>query len=85
MSEAAIQGAMEAAGLFMDDEAKQMQYIDRQMAIMDYENDMSGARNEGHEEGVISMIKSLLSVGTPIDYIIKATGRSEADILRLAN
>ena len=38
---------------------------------------------EGEEKGRIQMIKNLINVKTPIEYIIKATGWSEEKILQV--
>ena len=84
MSEAAIKGAMDAAGLFMQDNTKRMQYLNRQMAIMDYNSDMLSSEEDGIkkgiEQGITSMIKNLLNAETPIEYIIKASGRTREEI-----
>ena len=37
---------------------------------------------EGKAEGKFEMVKNLLNVGTPIEFIIKATGWSEDQILK---
>ena len=39
---------------------------------------------QGQQEKQLSMIKSLLAVKTPIEFIVKATGWSEEQILNLA-
>lgn len=74
MSEAAIRDAVDAAKVFFNNDAERLQYINREMAIHDYESNMAGAREEGfadgHKQGmsqgiekgkeqmVISMLKS---------------------------
>ena len=40
------------------------------------------AHAEGKAEGKFEMVKNLLNVGTPIEFIIKATGWSEEQILK---
>ena len=84
MSETAIRGAMDAAGLFMQDDAKRLQYLNRQMAIMDYNNDMISSREDGYSrgrnEGITAMIQGLLKAGTPVEYIMKASGRTREQI-----
>lgn len=50
MSEAAIQNAMEAARIFLNNTAERLLYINREMARMDRESQLEDA----HEDGVIS-------------------------------
>ena len=50
MSEAAIQNAMEAARIFLNNTAERRLYINREMARMDRESQLEDA----HEEGIIS-------------------------------
>ena len=40
--------------------------------------------NEGRKEKAIEMIKNLVAVGTPMEFIIKATGWSEKQILQIS-
>ena len=54
MSEAAIQNAMEAARIFLNNTAERRLYINREMARMDRESQLEDAREEGIEEGAIS-------------------------------
>ena len=51
MSEAAIKEAMQAAQKFMNDTAERRSYINRQMAIMDYNSGIRSAREEGENRG----------------------------------
>ena len=51
MSEAAIKEAMRAAQKFMNDTAERRSYINRQMAIMDYNSGIQSAREEGERRG----------------------------------
>ena len=51
MSEAAIKEAMRAAQKFMNDTAERRSYINRQMAIMDYNSGIRSAREEGEKRG----------------------------------
>ena len=39
---------------------------------------------EGKAEGKFEMVKNFLNVGTPIEFIVKATGWSEDQILKVA-
>lgn len=43
-----------------------------------------GGRAEGKAEAILDMVKNLLKVKTPIEYIVKASGWSESEILKLA-
>ncbi len=81
----AIKDAFSAADLFMQDEEQRLAYVNREMAIMDYQSDMKSYREEGKEEGKEDLIRNLLTVGTPIEYIRKATGWTEEAILALKN
>ena len=48
------------------------------------EEGRSEGRNEGKQEKTIEIIKSLVAVGTPMEFIIKATGWSEKQILQIS-
>lgn len=52
MSEAAIQNAMEAARIFLNNTAERRLYINREMARMDRESQLEEAHEEGHKEGL---------------------------------
>ena len=47
------------------------------------EEGMAEGRAEGKKETTIKMIRDFLDVGTPINFIVKATGWSEQQILAL--
>lgn len=51
MSEAAIQNAMEAARIFLNNTAERRLYINREMARMDRESQLEEAHEEGLKEG----------------------------------
>ena len=85
MEATAIKDAFSAANLFMQDEDQRLAYVNREMAIMDYQSDMKSYREEGRKEGKEDLIRNLLTVGTPIEYIRKATGWTEEAILALKN
>ena len=51
MSDAAIKNAVNDTGIFMQDMEERLRYINRQMAIMDYNTDMRVSREEGRAEG----------------------------------
>ncbi len=51
MSDAAISGAMDAARVFLADDDERWNYINRQMAILDYNSGIQDSREEGLREG----------------------------------
>ena len=51
MSDAAISGAMDAARVFLADDDERWNYINRQMAILDYNSGIQDSREEGLKEG----------------------------------
>ncbi len=55
-----------------------------EMALLDRERQgRAEGRAEGLIEGRVEMLKNLLAAGTPIEYIIKATGWTKEQILQL--
>lgn len=52
MSDAAISGAMDAARVFLADDDERWNYINRQMAILDYNSGIQDLREEGLREGL---------------------------------
>lgn len=52
MSEAAIQNAMEAARIFLNNTAEQRLYINREMARMDRESQLEDAHEDGVKKGI---------------------------------
>ena len=81
MEATAIKDAFNATDLFMQDEEQRLAYVNREMAIMDYQSDMNAYKEEGKED----LIRNLLKVGTPIEYIRKASGWTDEAILALKN
>ncbi|WP_297569950.1 hypothetical protein [uncultured Anaerovibrio sp.] len=75
MSDATIKTAVQDTGLFMQDIEERLKYINRQIAIMDYNSDMDGAREEGHAvglaEGRTQMAIDMLHDNKPMDEIAK--------------
>ena len=51
MSEAAIGKAYDATGMFFQNKEERLNYINRQMAIMDYNSGMNAAEKRGEERG----------------------------------
>ena len=50
---------------------------------MTYEMALLDSEIQGREDGHVEMVKNFLAAGTPIEFIIKATGWSEDKILKL--
>ena len=88
MSDATIKTAVQDTGLFMQDIEERLKYINRQMAIMDYNSDMDGAREEGHKAGREEMANNIalamLQDNKPIEEIIKYTGLTTEHIQELS-
>lgn len=51
MSEAAINKAYDATGIFLQDKAERLKYINREMALMDYRSGMMSAEERGEKRG----------------------------------
>ena len=49
MSEAAINNAYDATGIFLQDKAERLKYINREMALMDYRSGMMSAEERGEK------------------------------------
>ena len=67
MNETAIQTALDAATVFMQNKTERLNYLNREMAILDYESDkaawMDEARAEGEAKGRIeSLLDSVRSL-----------------------
>ena len=100
MSDATIKKAVNDTDIFMMDFEERLKYINRQMAIMDYNTDMRVSREEGYNAGLEEGHKAGLADGReematdtalamlrdskPIDEIIKYTGLTEEQIQELA-
>lgn len=71
MNEASIQTALDATAIFMQNSDERLKYLNREMAIMDYESDKAAwidegrkeGREEGRAEGRDETIELLLSLG----------------------
>ena len=61
MNEAAIQTALDAATIFMQDKKERLNYLNREMAIFDYESDKAAWINEGVDTNSVELIKNLMS------------------------
>ena len=88
MTEPAIQDALSAANVFFADDKKYWEYLNRQAAILDYNSGIEGARKkgreEGREEGIISVAKNMINSGMSFDDIKKFTNLSVEKIQELA-
>ena len=84
MSDAAIKNAVNDTGIFMQDIEERLKYINRQMAIMDYNTDMRVSREEGREEMANNIALAMLRDDKPIEEIIKYTGLTKERIQELA-
>ena len=75
MSEAAISNAYDAASAFMMNPQDRMSYVNRQMAIMDYNSGMNAAKELGEKTGEEKMAKlvDLLSEADRYDDLKKAS------------
>lgn len=79
MSEAAISNAYDAASAFMMNPQDRMSYVNRQMAIMDYNSGMNAAEERGEKTGeqrMSALMQKLLSDGRTQDAL-KATSDKE--------
>ena len=79
MSEAAIQNAMEAARIFLNNTAERRLYINREMARMDRESQLEDAHEDGVkkgiEKGIVSnTIYSLNNVMSKQHFFIRSHG-----------
>ena len=92
MSDATIKKAVNDTDIFMMDFEERLKYINRQMAIMDYNTDMRVSREEGREEGrtagreemANNIALAMLHDDKPIEEIIKYTGLTKEHIQELA-
>ena len=84
MSDATIKTAVQDTGLFMQDIEERLKYINRQMAIMDYNSDMDGAREEGREEMATTIAMNMLRNNEPVNKIVEYTSLTTERIQELA-
>lgn len=100
MSGATIKKAVNDTDIFMMDFEERLKYINRQMAIMDYNTDMRVSREEGHKAGLEEGHKAgrvegeknadrrtalnMLKAKEPVEKIIQYTSLTEAEIHELA-
>ena len=84
MSDAAISGAMDAARVFLADDDERWNYINRQMAILDYNSGIQDSREEGLREGIgigrVGMLKELVRDGVlTLGQAAEKAGMSEKE------
>ena len=100
MSGATIKKAVNDTDIVMMDFEERLKYINRQMAIMDYNTDMRVSREEGHKAGLEEGHKAGLADGEkiadrrtalnmlkakePVEKIIQYTSLTETEIHELA-
>ena len=66
MNEAAIQTALDATSIFMQNSSERLAYLNREMAIIDYESDKAAWTAEGEAKGedrLSRLITHLISIG----------------------
>lgn len=63
MNESAIQTAMDAAAVFMQNKEERLKYLNREMAIIDYESDKAAWIDEGRAKEKIFMVHSMIKNG----------------------
>lgn len=83
MSEAAIGNAYDAAGAFLRNPQDRMNYVSRQMAIMDYNSGMNAAEKRGEARGetrgearMAALVQRLITDGRTGDAL-KASSDAE--------
>lgn len=80
-----VKKAMEIIDEMSMDEKEWELYRSREMAIMDYEVNMSVSRKEGKKESQLQIAKKLLSKNMPIKEIIEITELTREEIENLQN
>ena len=63
MNESAIQTAMNAAAVFMQNKEERLKYLNREMAIIDYESDKAAWIDEGRAKEKIFMVHAMIKNG----------------------
>ena len=87
MQEIAISDAMQAARAFLSSTAERREYINREMARMDYESGIEDAKEEGREEGQTKkqteLIRSMLEDGLLPEQVARIAKISVAEVKKL--
>ena len=85
MNEAAIQTALDATAIFMQNRQERFDYLNREMAIMDYESDKDAWIAEGKNEGESNTITAIKMIkeNKSLAEISKKTGLNEQRLTEL--
>ena len=91
MQEIAISDAMQAARAFLSSTAERREYINREMARMDYESGIEDAKEEGREEGreegqtkkQTELIRSMLEDGLLPEQVARIAKISVAEVKKI--
>ena len=95
MNEVAIQTALDAAAIFMQNRQERLDYLNREMAIMDYESDKDAWIEEGKAEGraegeqigekhgLETAARGMKAENIPIETIVKITGLTPEQVAAL--
>ena len=87
MKETAIHTALDATSIFMQDESERLAYLNREMAIMDYESDKEAwaaeARDEERKAGIRALIATAKSLAASpsqaVEHLMKNYSLTEAE------
>ena len=75
MKETAIHTALDATSIFMQNEDERLAYLNREMAIMDYESDKEAwtteARNEERKAGIRAFIAGAKALAASPDQVME--------------
>ena len=89
MNEAAIQTALDAAAVFMQNKQERLNYLNREMAIMDYESDkdawIDAGRAEGEKTADRRTAKRMLAKNKSIDEILELVDLNREEIEKIAH
>ena len=79
-----FQTALDAATIFMQDKKERLNYLNREMAIFDYESDKDAWFSEGEKTADRRTAMRMLKKNTPINEIIELVDLSEDEVKELA-
>ncbi len=83
MSDTAINNAMDAAKTFLSNDDDRLKYLNRQMAIMDYNSAIRGAREDGFTDGEASGKARGMDQLSQLMEILLTSGKND-DAIRVA-
>ena len=75
----------EVEKVFSKDKEEMLRYEAAERYEMDYASHMSSAELKGRKDQALETAKTLLEMNLPIEKIVKATGLTAAEILKLKN